>query len=339
MDNKNKLSLIDRLLTPFTKLRPGEGKAIFIYASYAFSLMLAYYAFKVIRESLILTEFSPLVKSGAMAVIAILLFFIVPVYGMIFRAAERIQLVRWITLFFAVNIVIFYFMRKADMEIGFVFYVWAGIFSVMMTAQFWAFTADSFNVKSGQRLFAIIMAGQSLGALIGGKVAGILMPVIGVENLMLLAAAFLGSTVFLTGAARSMVPADSAAIYEDSPAEEEKPNLMGGLSMVFASRYLFLVAIMAVLLNWVNSTGEVILSDLVQRYAQGRVAEDPSLSITEVIGIGGRTERCPGGCSRHGPHQRSDLQRRRGPAVGRGRGDQRRKVSGRRVQCSCRGHG
>ena len=283
MDNNNKASIFDRLLAPFTKLRPGEGKAVFVYASYAFSLMLAYYAFKVIRESLILTEFTPLVKSGAMAAIAILLFFVIPIYGKAFAVVERIQLVRWITLFFAINIIIFYLMRQSGMEIGFVFYVWTGIFSVMITAQFWAFTADSFNVKSGQRLFALIMAGQALGALIGGKVAGVLMPIVGLENLMLLAGAFLAATVLLTGPARALVPANSAAVYEQI-SEEEEGNALGGLSMVFASRYLLLVAIIAVLLNWVNSTGEVILSDLVQQFARDRVADDPSLNVTEIIG-------------------------------------------------------
>ena len=283
MDNDNKASIFDQLLTPFTKLRPGEGKAVFVFALYAFSLMLAYYAFKVIRESLILTEFTPLVKSGAMAVIAILLFFIIPLYSKAFRIIDRIQLVRWITLFFAVNIIIFYFMRQSGMEIGFVFYVWAGIFSVMMTAQFWAFAADSFNVKSGQRLFALIMVGQSLGALIGGKVAGILMPMVGVGNLMLLAGGFLAATVLLTRPARSLVPDTSAAVYDEVPQEQEK-NALGGLSMVFASPYLLLVAVIAVLLNWVNSTGEVILADLVQQFAQSRVDEDPSLNITEIIG-------------------------------------------------------
>ena len=33
----------------------------------------------------------------------------------------------------------------------------------MITAQFWAF-ADTFNLKSGQRLFPVIMMGANLGA-------------------------------------------------------------------------------------------------------------------------------------------------------------------------------
>ena len=48
------------------------------------------------------------------------------------------------------------------MDIGFAYYVWVGIFSVMITAQFWAFAADSYNVKSGKRVFPVIMIGATL---------------------------------------------------------------------------------------------------------------------------------------------------------------------------------
>jgi len=51
--------------------------------------------------------------------------------------------------------------------IAFPFFVWVSIFGVMVIAQLWAFAADSFNLKSGQRLFPVIMLGANLGALAG----------------------------------------------------------------------------------------------------------------------------------------------------------------------------
>ena len=44
----------------------------------------------------------------------------------------------------------------------------------MVVSQMWAFAADSFNVKSGQRLFVVIMLGANLGALAGAKLTQLL---------------------------------------------------------------------------------------------------------------------------------------------------------------------
>jgi AAA family ATP:ADP antiporter len=46
---------------------------------------------------------------------------------------------------------------------------------------------------------------------------------------------------------------------------------MGGIGLVMRDRYLLLIALLVVLLNWINSTGEFILADFVQRDAVARV--------------------------------------------------------------------
>jgi hypothetical protein len=54
---------------------------------------------------------------------------------------------------------------------------------------------------------------------------------------------------------------------------------------VFRDRYLFLIAMLVVLLNWINSTGEFILADLVQKNAvheAAAIASNPALpSVSE----------------------------------------------------------
>ena len=61
--------------------------------------------------------------------------------------------------------------RGSSVTPRFAFFVWVSIYGVMITAQFWAFAADTFNLKSGQRLFPVIMLGANLGALAGAKCA------------------------------------------------------------------------------------------------------------------------------------------------------------------------
>lgn len=120
MKNKSeKLNLCEHCLSIFTKIRPGEGWAVILFSLYAMVLMVCYYIFKTLRETLILTSFSAEVRSYAaavIAVIAVLLFFIIPLYGMLFRSTHKVQVMRWITLFFAGSIVVFYFMGRAGMQ-------------------------------------------------------------------------------------------------------------------------------------------------------------------------------------------------------------------------------
>jgi AAA family ATP:ADP antiporter len=172
-------------------------------------------------------------------------------------------------------------------SIAFPFYIWVSIYGLMVVSQMWAFAADSFNVKSGQRLFVVIMLGANLGALVGAKVTQLAVTALSPMGLMLLATGILGATLFLAGPERAAVPEGSRAIS----AEHGRlvPRLFGGIGLVLRDRYLLLIALLVVLLNWINSTGEFILADIVRTDAVARVAAsggalDMSSLITAFYG-------------------------------------------------------
>jgi AAA family ATP:ADP antiporter len=69
---------------------------------------------------------------------------VVPLYGWIATLLNRNRLLRWTTLFFASNLLIFYFAGQTGARIGVVYYIWVGIFNVFTVAQLWAFATDLF---------------------------------------------------------------------------------------------------------------------------------------------------------------------------------------------------
>lgn len=286
------LTAVDRLLSLFTKMGPGEGTSVILFALYAFLLLVCYYILKTTREVFILTEHGAETASYAVAAQALLLLFIVPLYGLLSRATQKVFLIRWVTVFFAVNIGIFYLMGRAQMEIGFIYYVFVGIFGVMLIAQFWAFAADCFNVKSGQRLFPVIMIGASAGAL-GGSQAFKFLTWLGISQVEMLLAAgvILLATLALGESARRSIPSGARGVYQE-PAEEQgdktAEHLLGGFAMVFRSRYLLLIAVLVVILNWVNSSGEIILKDFVKLWADEQAAAgaypDAGVAIGQFFG-------------------------------------------------------
>ena len=84
------------------------------------------------------------------------------------------------TLFFVGCIVVFYLLGRAGVPIGVPFFLWIGIFSVSLVAQFWSFANDLYLPAQGKRLFAIVQFGGSAGAVIGATLVGRLIAPIGI---------------------------------------------------------------------------------------------------------------------------------------------------------------
>ena len=64
---------------------------------------------------------------------------------------------------------------SAGLHIGIAYFLWVGIFNLMVIAQFWAFANDLYTPEQGKRLFPLIGVGSSLGAWVGSVRAGQLM--------------------------------------------------------------------------------------------------------------------------------------------------------------------
>ena len=264
------LTPLERLITLFTRVRPGEGRSVQLFFLHGFLLLFSYQVVKALREAFMLTKFSAEVRAYAVAVIALVLMVLVPTYAAIRRRLDGARLLRAVTVFFAVNMAVFALLAASGIYMAFTFFVWVSIFGVMMIAQFWAFAADSYNLKSGQRLFPVIMVGANLGALAGAKSAQLAVATLTPVGLMLVATVVLAFTLMLAGPERSAVPAGSRAVTAEHG--KTKPRLLGGIELVLRDRYLLLIAILVVLLNWINTTGEFILADFVQRDAEAQVA-------------------------------------------------------------------
>ena len=157
----------ERLLSPLADVHRGEATSVLLMMLTMFLMLGGYYLLKTAREGFILSEGGAEVKSYSSAGQAVLLLFLVPAYGALASRVNRVQLVQWVTLFFASNLVLFLAALAGGLRVGIVFFLWVGIFNVMVIAQFWAFAADLYTEEQGKRLFPLIGIGSSLGAWVG----------------------------------------------------------------------------------------------------------------------------------------------------------------------------
>jgi AAA family ATP:ADP antiporter len=276
-----RLSPFERVLTLFTRTRPGEGRSVALFFAHGFLLLFSYMIVKALREAFMLTKFSAEIRAYAVAVIALLLMLLVPLYSVVRRRLDGARLLQAITIFFALNMLLFAVIARTGVNIAFAFFVWVSIYGVMVIAQFWAFAADSFNLKSGQRLFPVIMVGANLGALAGAKCAQLAVASLTPIGLMLVSTAALLATLAIATPERRAVPSGSRAIAME--ALVRPPRLLGGIGLVLRDRYLLLIALLVVLLNWINSTGEFVLADFVQRDAAARAVPGSGLDQGQLI--------------------------------------------------------
>jgi len=272
-------NVLDRFLSLFATVHQGEGLTAFLLATNVFILLSAYYIIKPVREALILSNGGAEVKSYAGAVQALLLLLVVPLYGAFAGRMDRVKLINGVVAFFASNLLAFYFLGRAGVDVGVVFFLWVGLFNLMLVAQFWAFASDIYTEQQGKRLFAIVGIGSSLGAILGASVAGWLFKPLGPYSMMLVAAALLVLSMGLTNWIhhREGHPhpqrrdSDTGTKTESMGASgtlTESIGASGTFRMVFQHRYLFLIAVMVLLSNVVNTTGEFILGKTIAEYAK-----------------------------------------------------------------------
>jgi ATP:ADP antiporter, AAA family len=246
-----------------------------------FILMTAYYIIKPIRDSLILGDAGPEIKSYAGALGAFALLLLVPVYGRIASKLNRIRLINGITAFFALNLVVFYALAQFKIFSDVLFFLWVGLFNLMLVAQFWAFTNDVYTPEQGKRLFAIVGIGSSAGAIFGAGVAGRLFMVLGAYSMMLIAAVLLVVCMGLTNWIHNREGRSMCSPPPDEPLKSD-----GGFQLVFKSRYLYLIAVLILLSNTVNTTGEFILAKSVSERAQTVAAVAGTDGMTKADYIG-----------------------------------------------------
>jgi AAA family ATP:ADP antiporter len=277
---------LDRWLSVFTEVQEGEGAGALLLAANVFCLLGSYYLLKTVREALILSEGGAEVKSYAAGAQAMMLLLAVPAYGALAARVNRIRLVNGVMLFFVSHLVVFHQFAAHGVHIGVPFFLWVGIFNLMVVAQFWAFANDLYTHERGQRLFPLIGIGASLGAWVGARLASRLMAAQAAPHqLLLIAAIGLIACIGLTHCANHRERARRKPATDgrtDEPLGSE-----GGFRLIATSRYLRLIALMVIFLNVVNTIGEFLLGKLVVAQASRALSDGTAAGLTrsQLIGV------------------------------------------------------
>jgi ATP:ADP antiporter, AAA family len=181
-------------LRGFFDIRSGEALPVSLTFLYIAAVVAAFLLAKPIRNALFLRQYGPYALVYVYAAVPLALSLFVPIYTRVAARVGQRAVTVWTLLFFAANVLLFWWMfqRHPSRLLPGVFYVWVNCFGVIAPVQAWSFANAQFDTRQAKRLFGLIGAGASFGAILGGLLARVLVRRVGgAINLLLILAALI----------------------------------------------------------------------------------------------------------------------------------------------------
>ena len=150
------------------------------------------------------------------------------------------------------------------------FYVWVSVFSLFNLSVFWSFMTDVFNKGQARRVFGVIAAGTTVGAIIGPLITASLVDRLGANGLLLMSAGLLTVPVFVIPILRRLKT--SQLHNEETTADLSAQQALGtnpfsGFSVLFSDRYLLWICAFILFYVTINTFVYFELQNLTGEYS------------------------------------------------------------------------
>ncbi len=249
-------SLLGQLLGKTARIEPGEVKTVVTAFLLFFCVLGGYFAVRPVRETVGTILGSDRV-SDLYVVTWIVSLAVVPLYGWACTKFRRSAFLPWIYGVVALSLVGVGVALAADETntvVAQFFYVWVSVINLFIVSVFWSFLLEMFDASQTKRLFGVIAAGGTTGALVGPLLTDLTVTWIGNPGVLFMGAGFFVVAIFcqrrLLGVWAGM-PIDPAA-----PRAPDRPmggNPFSGFTLVLKSPYLLGIALFVILLASVNT--------------------------------------------------------------------------------------
>jgi AAA family ATP:ADP antiporter len=236
-------------------VEPGEMQALFWSFAYFFALLCSYYIIRPMRDEMGIAGGIDKLQwmfSGTFLVMLAA----VPLFGWVTKRFAVRQFLPYVYYFFIADLILFFILFKSELTHAYVarvFFIWASVFNLFIVSVFWSFMTDVFNNDQARRLFGIIAAGGTAGALTGPVLTAALVNPLGPSNMLLISVAFLAVAVGCIHriiAWKNAINTDSVEAESESAAGREQAiggSILAGIRRVFSSSYLVGICLLILL--------------------------------------------------------------------------------------------
>ena len=261
----------DSILERIFGLKPHEFVAVAWSFAYFFCVLSSYYIVRPVRETMAVgsgPKTIPYLFIGTF----VAMMFATSVFGWVASRFPRRTFLPWVYLFFSANIAIFWILftqavdsGESTVWLGRAYFVWVGVFNLFVVSVFWSFMADIYTREQGRRLFGIISAGGSIGALLGGIATSVIVTTIGTHNMLPIAGTLLLLSLICITQLRKWVISEHEDEINETAASD-KPlggSTFSGITHLLSSKYFTSIGITSLIASTLGAALYMFTAELV----------------------------------------------------------------------------
>ena len=255
MSNEPK-STFSRTLQRAAKIEPGEGPAVVTAFLLYFCVLGGYFAVRPVRET-VGTILGPDRTADLFVWTWIASLAIVPIYGALCARYRRSVFLPWIYGFVAVSLALIGLVLGASESVAAAsfFFVFISVLNLFVVSVLWSFLLELFDAGQTKRLFGVIAAGGTAGALGGPLLTDLTVRFIGNNGVLFMGAglfviAIICQRVLLSIWKKSGWQSAAGGAIGDKPMGG---NPFAGFTLILKSPYLIGIATFVILLASVNT--------------------------------------------------------------------------------------
>lgn len=248
-------SSLGRLLGRTTNIETHETQSVVTAFLLFFCVLGGYFAVRPVRET-VGTILGADRVSDLYVVTWIASLLIVPVYGWACTRFRRSAFLPWIYAVVAGSLVAVGLMLAADEHntvVAQFFYVWISVLNLFIVSVFWSFLLELFDIAQTQRLFGVIAAGGTAGALVGPLLTDLVVPLVGNPGVLFMGAGFFIVAIICQRALLRIWAAPASSGGVRAPERPMGGNPFAGFTLVLKSPYLLGISLFVILLASVNT--------------------------------------------------------------------------------------
>ncbi|MES1939085.1 major facilitator superfamily transporter [Salinisphaera sp. T5B8] len=227
------------------KLQTGEFGPVAWSFAYFFCLLCGYYILRPLRDEMGI-QGGVDALAWVFSATFILMLAVVPAFGWAVARFSRRGVVVVSYGFFVVNLLVFFVLLRAGIAPAWTaraFFVWVSVFNLFVISLFWSVMNDRFNQAQALRLFGLIAAGGSLGAIVGPGLTTLLVEYLRPVNLLPLSAVLLLAAIVC---ALQVMPSADDPSHASPDARGRRESVWAGATHVARSPYLLGICVFIV---------------------------------------------------------------------------------------------
>jgi AAA family ATP:ADP antiporter len=279
---------IEGLLTRSTQILPRERRAVLLAFSCNFLLLASYYILRPVRDT-VATVFGADELQWLFTGTFVGTLIASPIYAWLASRVRLNRLLPGVFWFWIANVLLFQVLFKMAPDnrwIGAAYYVWFSVVNLFMISVFWTLMSDLFAASQATRLFALIAAGGTLGAIAGPLLVRFAVRATGLGGLLLIAAVgFLGviALVHLLMREKENLRLKAEGGQPTTLDHDLAGGALDGFLEILRSAYSRRQAAFFLLMTWVNTVAYFVQTDVIARAFSGVVGRAVAIADISLL--------------------------------------------------------